>query len=172
MTPNAAARPLEGRLVVLGITGSIAAYKAPELVRALRASSLAPFAKTTISGKEIEALNLAQDLPFLISQTPSVVINSDAGNGVGYTGIRIRGTDANRVGPLRLVGSGLVAARSVRRAALASFGLAAFPDHGRADRLLATADAAPSGRPRTSASHQPRARAHQLRQRPHKAVRV
>ncbi|MFY0022329.1 Plug domain-containing protein, partial [Acinetobacter baumannii] len=41
--------------------------------------------------------NLATDIPFLLNQTPSVVINSDAGNGVGYTGIRIRGTDATRI---------------------------------------------------------------------------
>ncbi|MEI9808136.1 MAG: TonB-dependent receptor plug domain-containing protein [Bacteroidota bacterium] len=42
-------------------------------------------------------MNLGQDIPFLLNQTPSVVINSDAGNGVGYTGIRIRGTDATRI---------------------------------------------------------------------------
>src|SRR5678809_784516 len=41
--------------------------------------------------------NLGQDIPFLLNQTPSVVINSDAGNGVGYTGIRIRGSDATRI---------------------------------------------------------------------------
>ena len=41
--------------------------------------------------------NLGQDLPFLLNQTPSVVINSDAGNGVGYTGLRIRGSDATRI---------------------------------------------------------------------------
>src|SRR5207249_8080163 len=50
-----------------------------------------------ISKKEIEKQNLVQDLPFLLNQTPSVVINADAGNGVGYTGIRIRGTDATRI---------------------------------------------------------------------------
>ena len=36
-------------------------------------------------------------MPFILNQTPSVVVNSDAGNGVGYTGIRIRGTDATRI---------------------------------------------------------------------------
>ena len=40
---------------------------------------------------------MGQDIPFLLNQTPSVVINSDAGNGVGYTGIRIRGSDATRI---------------------------------------------------------------------------
>ena len=66
-------------------------------VKATRAGDKAPFTKTNIGKKEIEKLNLGQDLPFLLNQTPSVVINSDAGNGVGYTGIRIRGTDATRI---------------------------------------------------------------------------
>jgi len=69
----------------------------PVEVRALRANDHAPVTKTNISKKEIEKQNLGQDLPFLLNQTPSVVINSDAGNGVGYTGIRIRGTDASRI---------------------------------------------------------------------------
>jgi iron complex outermembrane receptor protein len=69
----------------------------PVEVRAIRAATTAPFAKTNIGKKEIERQNLGQDLPFLLNQTPSTVINSDAGNGVGYTGIRIRGTDASRI---------------------------------------------------------------------------
>ena len=69
----------------------------PIEVRALRAGDKAPFTKTNISKKEIEKSNLGQDLPFILNQTPSVVINSDAGNGVGYTGIYIRGTDATRI---------------------------------------------------------------------------
>ncbi|HEU0063934.1 MAG TPA: TonB-dependent receptor, partial [Flavisolibacter sp.] len=70
---------------------------APVEVRAIRASLTAPFAKTNISKKEIASQNLGQDLPFLLNQTPSVVINSDAGNGVGYTYIHIRGTDVSRI---------------------------------------------------------------------------
>jgi iron complex outermembrane recepter protein len=66
-------------------------------VLAIRAAAKDPFAKTNISKKEIEQQNLGQDIPFLLNQTPSVVVNSDAGNGVGYTGIRIRGTDATRI---------------------------------------------------------------------------
>lgn len=66
-------------------------------VRAIRASENAPFAKSTITAGEIRSSNLGQDLPFILNQTPSVVINSDAGNGVGYTGIRIRGSDATRI---------------------------------------------------------------------------
>src|SRR5829696_1864232 len=69
----------------------------PVEVRTVRANSTAPFAKTNLSKKDIERQNLGQDLPFLLNQTPSVVVNSDAGNGVGYTGIRIRGTDATRI---------------------------------------------------------------------------
>ncbi|MBS1947355.1 MAG: TonB-dependent receptor [Bacteroidetes bacterium] len=69
----------------------------PVEVKALRAGEKAPFTKTNISEKEIKKTNLGQDLPFLLGQTPSVVINSDAGNGVGYTGIYIRGTDATRI---------------------------------------------------------------------------
>ena len=69
----------------------------PVEVQAIRADSKAPFAKTDLGKKEIEKSNLGQDLPFLLDQTPSVVVNADAGNGIGYTGIRIRGTDATRI---------------------------------------------------------------------------
>ncbi len=69
----------------------------PVEVRAIRANENAPFSKTNLSKKEIAKVNLGQDVPFLLNQTPSVVINSDAGNGIGYTGIRIRGTDATRI---------------------------------------------------------------------------
>jgi iron complex outermembrane receptor protein len=69
----------------------------PLEVKSLRASEKAPFTKTNISKRDIEKNNLGQDLPFLLNQTPGVVINSDAGNGVGYTGIRIRGSDATRI---------------------------------------------------------------------------
>ena len=69
----------------------------PVEVRALRANATAPFSKTNIRREEIEKQNLGTDLPFLLNQTPSVVVNSDAGNGIGYTGIRIRGTDPTRI---------------------------------------------------------------------------
>ncbi|MEO5995223.1 MAG: TonB-dependent receptor plug domain-containing protein [Chitinophagaceae bacterium] len=69
----------------------------PVEIRAIRAGDKAPFAKTDLNKKDIEKNNLGQDLPFLLNQTPSVVINSDAGNGVGYTGIRIRGSDPTRI---------------------------------------------------------------------------
>src|SRR5690606_11590797 len=69
----------------------------PVEVRAVRAGEAAPFPKTNITRRELERTNLGQDIPFLLNQAPSVVASSDAGNGVGYTGIRIRGTDATRI---------------------------------------------------------------------------
>jgi iron complex outermembrane receptor protein len=69
----------------------------PVEVKAVRAPDLAPVTKSNLSKKEIEKQNLGQDLPFILNQLPSVVINSDAGNGVGYTGIHIRGTDPTRI---------------------------------------------------------------------------
>lgn len=69
----------------------------PVSIKAIRAGENAPFTKTNLTQKEISKNNLGQDLPFLLNQTPSVVVNSDAGNGIGYTGIRIRGTDATRI---------------------------------------------------------------------------
>lgn len=69
----------------------------PLEVKAIRASDRAPFTKTNITKQDLAKLNQGQDIPFLLNQTPSVVVNSDAGNGVGYTGIRIRGSDATRI---------------------------------------------------------------------------
>ena len=66
-------------------------------VNALRAGEKTPVAFTNISEAEIEKGNLGQDLPYLISLTPSVVTTSDAGAGVGYTGFHIRGTDPTRI---------------------------------------------------------------------------
>ena len=69
----------------------------PVEVTAIRAGDRMPFAKTNLNKQTIEKMNTGVDLPFLLNQTPSVVVNSDAGNGIGYTGIRIRGTDATRI---------------------------------------------------------------------------
>lgn len=69
----------------------------PVEVKAIRAGNTAPFTKTNLTRAGIEKENLGQDLPFVLNRTPSVVVSSDAGNGVGYTGIRIRGTDATRI---------------------------------------------------------------------------
>ncbi len=69
----------------------------PVEVRAVRAGEKNPFSKSNLSKKEIGKLNQGQDIPFILNQTPSVVVNSDAGTGIGYTGLRIRGTDATRI---------------------------------------------------------------------------
>ncbi|MEO5648655.1 MAG: TonB-dependent receptor plug domain-containing protein [Ginsengibacter sp.] len=66
-------------------------------ITSTRAADKAPFTKTNLSKEQIAKVNLGQDLPFVLNNTPSVVVNSDAGNGVGYTGIRIRGSDASRI---------------------------------------------------------------------------
>ena len=66
-------------------------------VNALRANEKTPVAFTNLSKTEIEKGNLGQDLPYLISLTPSVVTTSDAGAGVGYTGFRVRGSDPTRI---------------------------------------------------------------------------
>ena len=67
------------------------------IVAATRASSTTPTTFQTISKEEIAKRNLGQDIPILLNFTPSVVSHSDAGAGVGYTGIRIRGTDQTRI---------------------------------------------------------------------------
>lgn len=69
----------------------------PVEVKAIRAGENTPFTKSNLNRKMITVSNLGQDIPYLLNQTPSVVINADAGNGIGYTGIRIRGTDATRI---------------------------------------------------------------------------
>ena len=66
-------------------------------VNALRANEKTPVAFTNINEAEIEKGNLGQDLPYLISLTPSVVTTSDAGAGIGYTGFRVRGSDPTRI---------------------------------------------------------------------------
>ncbi|MBI1226451.1 MAG: TonB-dependent receptor plug domain-containing protein [Bacteroidetes bacterium] len=66
-------------------------------VTAVRAGEKSPFTYTNVSSEALHARNLGQDVPYLLDATPSVVTTSDAGAGVGYTGIRIRGTDASRI---------------------------------------------------------------------------
>lgn len=67
------------------------------MVEATRAKENSATTFTNVSKEDIEALNLGQDLPILLQQTPSVVTTSDAGAGVGYTGLRIRGSDGTRI---------------------------------------------------------------------------
>ncbi|HEX8376429.1 MAG TPA: TonB-dependent receptor [Pedobacter sp.] len=66
-------------------------------VSATRASANSATTYRNISKEELQKNNLGQDLPYLLNQTPSVVVTSDAGAGIGYTGIRIRGSDPTRI---------------------------------------------------------------------------
>ncbi len=67
------------------------------VVVGLRADGRTPATYTNVSGEELSARNLGQDLPFLISLTPSVIVSSDAGAGVGYTWMKVRGSDDTRI---------------------------------------------------------------------------
>ncbi len=67
------------------------------IVSATRASESTPTTFTTVDKSEIAKRNLGQDIPILLNFTPSVVTYSDAGAGVGYTGLRIRGSDQTRI---------------------------------------------------------------------------
>lgn len=67
------------------------------VVNSTRASSHTPVTYTEISDKEISKQNNGQDLPYVLNFTPSMVTTSDAGAGIGYTGLRIRGSDATRI---------------------------------------------------------------------------
>ena len=67
------------------------------VVSATRASKNTGTTFRNMSKAELEKNNFGQDMPYLLNQTPSVVVTSDAGAGVGYTGMRIRGSDATRI---------------------------------------------------------------------------
>lgn len=64
------------------------------LVRAVRVQATSPITHTNVSKEDLEKRNLGQDIPVLLNFLPSVVTTTDAGAGVGYTGIRIRGINA------------------------------------------------------------------------------
>ncbi|WP_316830528.1 TonB-dependent receptor [Pedobacter aquatilis] len=67
------------------------------IVRATRANEKSATTYKNVTKAEIQENNFGQDLPFILQNTPGVVVNSDAGAGVGYTGIRIRGSDNSRI---------------------------------------------------------------------------
>ncbi len=62
----------------------------------IRVDADSPITYSNLTNEEIEERNLGQDIPVLMNYLPSVVTTTDAGNGVGYTGIRVRGSDATR----------------------------------------------------------------------------
>jgi len=78
---------LEGQKVVLDEV----------FVSALRVTTETPVTFSNLTKEEIKPRNLGQDIPILMNFLPAVVTTSDAGAGIGYTGIRVRGSDATRV---------------------------------------------------------------------------
>ncbi|MBK21130.1 MAG: TonB-dependent receptor [Flavobacteriales bacterium] len=66
-------------------------------IQATRVKGNAPVAHINVNKEDYEKINLGQDIASLIKLTPSIVTTSDAGAGVGYTGFRIRGSDATRI---------------------------------------------------------------------------
>lgn len=73
-------------------------YQADEvIINATRVNDKTGMAYTNVTAAQIDKQNMGQDLPVLLNFSPSLVSTSDAGGGVGYTGIRIRGSDATRI---------------------------------------------------------------------------
>ncbi|MCX4258946.1 MAG: TonB-dependent receptor [Muribaculaceae bacterium] len=62
-----------------------------------RATSTTPVAFTNLTAKKISEVNDGRDLPYLMQMTPGVITTSDAGNGIGYTSMRVRGSDGSRI---------------------------------------------------------------------------
>ena len=67
------------------------------LLTGIRANEDSPVTFTNVTREDIKPRNLGQDIPILLNYLPGVVTTSDAGAGIGYTGIRVRGSDATRV---------------------------------------------------------------------------
>lgn len=67
------------------------------VVYATRANDKTPTTYTNVNQQSIQKQNFGQDMPFILNWTPSLVTTSDAGAGIGYTGVRIRGSDATRI---------------------------------------------------------------------------
>lgn len=67
------------------------------LVKSIRVDTDSPITHSNLDKEELAKTNLGQDIPILLNYLPSVVTTSDAGAGIGYTYIRVRGSDASRV---------------------------------------------------------------------------
>ncbi|MDE6831353.1 MAG: TonB-dependent receptor plug domain-containing protein, partial [Muribaculaceae bacterium] len=66
-------------------------------VVASRATDKSPIAFTNVTSKQLSKVNAGPDLPYLLGMTPSLISTSDAGAGIGYTSMRVRGTDGSRI---------------------------------------------------------------------------
>jgi len=88
---------LTGELI-LNVSLSAKAFITDEVfISATRAGEHSPLAYSTVGRELLKTQNTGQDMPYLLSLTPSLIETSEAGNGVGYTSLRIRGTDGNRI---------------------------------------------------------------------------
>lgn len=77
---------------------SIPGVKLDEVsVVATRAGKTTPIAFTNVTARELSKVNSGPDLPYLLGMTPSLISTSDAGAGIGYTSMRVRGTDGSRI---------------------------------------------------------------------------
>lgn len=77
---------------------SLQMYNLQEVeIMSTRATATTPVAYTNISSEQLKAQNVGLDFPYLISMTPGALTTSDAGAGIGYTSLRIRGTDGTRI---------------------------------------------------------------------------
>ena len=66
-------------------------------IQANRVADNGPFTKSNLNKKALHKENLGQDVPFLLQWSPSMVVTSDAGAGIGYTSMRLRGSDQTRI---------------------------------------------------------------------------
>jgi iron complex outermembrane receptor protein len=92
--PVTAGSPTTVMNIILEETGL---FVKPVEISSLRVGKNAPFTQSTLNAEDIKKDNMGQDLPILLNQLPSVVTNSDAGTGIGYTGMRVRGSDITRI---------------------------------------------------------------------------
>lgn len=77
---------------------SLQSYGLQEVeILSTRATETTPIAYTNIDEKEIKKYNTGVDLPYIVSMTPGAITTSDAGTGIGYTTLRVRGTDGTRI---------------------------------------------------------------------------
>jgi len=104
--PGQVMLPRDSLLITLGVSGQQQEIDSLEgkkivldevLVSAVRVTKESPVTFSNLSKEQLKPRNLGQDIPILINFLPAVVTTSDAGAGIGYTGIRVRGSDATRV---------------------------------------------------------------------------
>ena len=80
-----------------GVSDSLHSSLQEVEIMSIRATKTTPVAYTNIGREELKRNNTGVDFPYLMKMTPAAVVTSDAGAGIGYTSLRIRGTDATRI---------------------------------------------------------------------------